>query len=269
MADKKYYWLKLQKDFFKRHDIRVIEAMPNGKDYILFYLKLLVESVSHEGELRFSDLIPYSEDMLAVVTNTNVDVVKSAMSVFRQLNMIDVWDDSTIYMAEVSKLIGCETDWAKKKREYRLKTTEDNVLEMSDECPKTVLPMSDKSKSIDNRDKSKRKSKSIDIDYIKDYFAGIDDEKYSYDKNMLIEAFVEYWEMRRKSKKAVNSEYAFKRQISKLMELSRSDVSIFIDVETCKAILDQSTINGWTDLYPIKKENTKRSNDIASEWSAL
>ena len=41
---KKYFWLKLDKDFFKRHDIRIVESMPNGKDYILFYLKLLCES---------------------------------------------------------------------------------------------------------------------------------------------------------------------------------------------------------------------------------
>ena len=58
MAEQKYYWLKLKRDFFKRHDIRIIEAMPNGKDYILFYLKLLCESVDHEGNLRFSEQIP-------------------------------------------------------------------------------------------------------------------------------------------------------------------------------------------------------------------
>ena len=33
---KRYYWLKLKKDFFKRHDIKIIEEMDNGKDYILF-----------------------------------------------------------------------------------------------------------------------------------------------------------------------------------------------------------------------------------------
>ena len=42
---KKYYWLKLNK-IFKQHNIRIIEEMENGKDYILFYLKLLVESIS-------------------------------------------------------------------------------------------------------------------------------------------------------------------------------------------------------------------------------
>ena len=59
MAEKKYYWLKLKRDFFKRHDIKIIEAMPNGKEYSLFYLKLLCESVDHEGSLRFSEQIPW------------------------------------------------------------------------------------------------------------------------------------------------------------------------------------------------------------------
>ena len=76
---KKFYWLKLKRDFFKRHDIRIIEEMPNGKDYVLFYLKLLLESIDHEGSLRFSDTIPYNEQMLAVITNTNIDIVKAAM----------------------------------------------------------------------------------------------------------------------------------------------------------------------------------------------
>lgn len=106
----KYYWLKLKKDFFKRHDIRIIEAMPNGKDYILFYLKLLVESVDHDGNLRFSDTIPYNAEMLSVITNTNIDIVKSALTVFTELKMIDVLDDSTIYMNEVSKMIGSAAD---------------------------------------------------------------------------------------------------------------------------------------------------------------
>ena len=69
--DNKYYWLKLKRDFFKRHDIRIIEEMPNGKDYLLFYLKLLCESVDHEGNLRFSEQVPYNVEMLSIVTNTN------------------------------------------------------------------------------------------------------------------------------------------------------------------------------------------------------
>lgn len=121
MAEKKYYWIKLKRDFFKRHDIKIVEAMPNGKDYILFYLKLLLESIDHKGELRFSDTIPYNEQMLSVITGTNIDIVKAAMEVFVGLNMIEILDDGTIYMSETEKLIDGESASARRVREHREK----------------------------------------------------------------------------------------------------------------------------------------------------
>ena len=152
---KKYYWLKLKKDFFKRHDIRIIEDMPNGKDYILFYLKLLVESISHEGRLRFSDTIPYNEQMLATITNTNIDIVRAAMKVFCQLQLVEVLDDETIYMTEVKNMIGCETEWAEKKRLYRQKQLLIEDIQRTDEghCPDVV-----------RQEKEIEKEKDIEID---------------------------------------------------------------------------------------------------------
>lgn len=113
------YWMKLKRDFFKRHDIQIIESMPNGKDYVLFYLKLLCESIDHEGKLRFSDTIPYNEDMLATITNTNIDMVRSAMKVLVSLGLIEIFDDQTIYMSEVEKMIGSETESAERMRRHR------------------------------------------------------------------------------------------------------------------------------------------------------
>ena len=74
--NKRYYWLKLNKNFFKRHDIRIIEDMENGKDFILFYMKILLESIDHNGYLRFNKNIPYNEKMLATITNTEEETVK-------------------------------------------------------------------------------------------------------------------------------------------------------------------------------------------------
>ena len=118
---KRYYWLKLKKDFFKRHDIQIIESMPNGKDYVLFYLKLLTESVDHDGTLRFSALIPYDEHMLSVITNTNIDIVRSANKVLVNLGLMEVMDDKTIYLEEAAKLLGCESYSAERMRDYREK----------------------------------------------------------------------------------------------------------------------------------------------------
>lgn len=155
---KKYFWLKLKRDFFKRHDIQIIEAMPNGKDYILFYLKLLCESVDHEGNLRFSEQIPYNDQMLSTITNTNVDIVRSAIKVFSQLGMMDILDDGTYYMNEVQKMLGFETEWAKKQREYRAKKRqqEDNVLSLSDKSKSIEIEIDkeiDKEIEIDKRDR--------------------------------------------------------------------------------------------------------------------
>ena len=120
MAQKKYYWLKLKRDFFKRHDIQIIEQMPNGKDYLLFYLKMLLESIDHDGALRFSETIPYNEQMLSIVTNTNIDVVKAAMKLLIELGMVEIFDDNTIYMNEVKRMIGSavDSDTANRQRRF-------------------------------------------------------------------------------------------------------------------------------------------------------
>ena len=152
---KRYYWLKLKRDFFKRHDIRIIENMPNGKDYILFYLKLLCESVDHDGKLRFSTEIPYNENMLATITDTNVDIVRQAVKIFTELNMMEVMDDGTYYMNEVSKMLGSETEWAERKRINRQtqKSIEGHVEDI-------VGTLSNDEKTLSNKSKSKSKSKN-------------------------------------------------------------------------------------------------------------
>lgn len=162
---KKYYWLKLKKDFFKRHDIRIVEEMPNGKDYILFYMKLLLESIDHEGELRFSDTIPYNESMLATITNTNVDIVRSAMQVFTELKMIEILDDGTVFMTEVLKMIGSasNSDTANRQRRFREKKRQELCANNTDSVTKCNAGVT-LGVTKDNESKSKRESKRIELE---------------------------------------------------------------------------------------------------------
>ena len=192
MADKKYYWLKLKRDFFKRHDIRIIEEMPNGKEYLLFYLKLLVESIDHEGSLRFSDTIPYNEQMLSVITNTNVDIVRSAMKLFADgLHLIEIKDDQTIYMEEVEKMIGSETKWAEYKRNAKVSAPNvpllENVQSVSNDCPTEI-----------EKEKEKKKDKKKEVNKPKKRFVPptLDEVKaYCQERNNNVDAqkFVDYY----------------------------------------------------------------------------
>ena len=116
---KRYWWIKLSKDFFDKHYIKVINKMPNGEKYILIYLRLMCESVSHNGMLRFSDTIPYNEDMLSAILDCDIDTLRSAMKIFRGLKLIELMDDGTYYMAEVNKILGSETGQTIRKNLYK------------------------------------------------------------------------------------------------------------------------------------------------------
>lgn len=147
---KRYYWLKLQENFFERDEIKIIESTANGKDYVLFYMKLLLKSIHTNGRLMFKDTIPYTAEMLSTIANTNVDVVRVAVDTFIKLGLMEKLDDGALFMHEISKMLGYETEYAQKKREYRenkisqaledktrtnldnLKTKKDNVRQERD-----------------------------------------------------------------------------------------------------------------------------------------
>ena len=185
MESKKFYWLKLKRDFFKRHDIRIVEDMPNGKDYILFYLKMLVESVDHEGKLRFSDTIPYNEQMLATITNTNIDVVREAMKIFTSLEMIEVIDDGTIFMNETMRMIGSavDNDNANRQRRFREKKKQESLPAVTksnagitpdvtkDNESKSIEIEKEKELELESKEKCEKKSRFIPptLEQVQDY----------------------------------------------------------------------------------------------------
>lgn len=193
MADKRYYWLKLKRDFFKRHDIRIIESMPNGKDYILFYLKLLCESVDHDGSLRFSEQIPYNEDMLATITNTNVDIVRNAINIFAQLGMMDILDDGTYFMAEVQKMIGsaADNDNANRQRRFRERQKELALPNRYGDVTKNNESKSiEKDKDIEKDIEKEKKEKRFTPPSVEEVNSYILEKGYDVDA----EAFVNFYE---------------------------------------------------------------------------
>ena len=255
----KYYWLKLKKDFFKRHDIRIIEAMPNGKDYILFYLKLLVESVDHEGQLRFSDTIPYNADMLSVITNTNVDIVKSALKVFTELKMIEVLDDCTIYMNEVSKMIGSAADNDNAIRQQRFRDNQ-KASKMGISDVSVTKSNASVTECVTESNESKSIEKDIEIDKEKD----IDKQLSLVPQPALISKeehiellFKEFWSAypRKDDKKRAYAKFKAIKNIEKVFP------DIMADVEA-KKLSDQWNEKGGKYIpMPSTYLNNERWND--------
>lgn len=116
--DKKFYWLKLKHDFFKRHDVKIIRKN-HGDAGVLFYLNLLCESLDHNGALRFSEKVPYTAEMLAAVCEVEPQTAADAMETLKQYGLLEVQEDGTIYMTECAEMTGSETGMAKYMRDRR------------------------------------------------------------------------------------------------------------------------------------------------------
>ena len=119
---KKYYWLKLNDNFFEDDTIVWIEEQENGKDYVIFYLKLLLKSLKEEGSLiRYVGemVIPYDNKALAKLTNTKIDTVTVAMKAFIDVGLIREMDTGELYLTQINEMIGTETDSARRVRKHR------------------------------------------------------------------------------------------------------------------------------------------------------
>lgn len=264
--DKKYYWLKLKRDFFKRHDIQIIEDMPNGKDYILFYLKLLCESVDHEGNLRFSEEIPYNEAMLASLTHTNVDIVRSAVKLFSELRMIDILDDGTYYMNQVEKMIGSETYWAQKKREQRENRLEYKPAEIAEigQCP-----------SVSN-ESPKCPSKRIEKEKDKELYIKKKSKKET--THTLFDSLLPNYNLSESLKqklgewltyKAERNEQYKEQGLKSLLRQVENNQLAYGEQAVC-ALIDESMANMWKGIIfdRLKKSEKKQSvrKEIVPKW---
>ena len=159
MESKKFYWLKLKRDFFKRHDIFIIEGMEGGMEISHFYIKLMLESVDHDGELRFNETIPYTPEMLSSITRMSLDSVKRSIEVLESFGLLEQTEDGTYILPKVTSMIdsASDTDVARRARRYREKQKAE-CDELSQQALQNVTV------SVTNRheiqSKSKRKSKS-------------------------------------------------------------------------------------------------------------
>ena len=161
MADnKKYYYLKLKEGFFDSDDMKLLQAMKEGYLYSDILLKLYLRSLRQEGRLVYRDIIPYTPDMIAAVTNHQVGTVEKAIKTLEQMGFIEILDNGAIYMTDIQNFIGQSSSEADRKRSYRksieaekLRLFENNNGTNDTTNDGTNTPPEIRDKSIEIRDK--------------------------------------------------------------------------------------------------------------------
>ena len=253
MEDKKYYWIKLKTNFFDLPTIDWIMSQNNGCEYIVLYQMLCLKTANTDGKLvsQIGEmLIPYDIEKIARDTKYfSNDTIRVALELFKSLGLIYVSDDNTMTISNYDEMVGCESQWAEKKRLYRQKQKqiegqqqgqiEDNVRQ---EYRDKRLEIRDK--SIEYRDKSVDKEKE-EKEKRETYVSILD----SYTSNDSLKSSLnDFVEMRKKMKGFTTR--AFKLALNKLDELTNDD-------EEKIKIVNQSVMNSWKSFYELKDETNK------------
>lgn len=116
--DKKYFYMRLKEQFFNSPELIAVESMEKGYQYSNILLKMYLLSLRGEGRLM-AGAIPYSPEMLARATGHDSETVKEAISLFVDVELIEILDSGAIYMLDIQNFIGKSSTEADRKREYR------------------------------------------------------------------------------------------------------------------------------------------------------
>lgn len=147
--------------------------MKDGYLYSNILLKLYLRSLKNNGCLMLNERIPYNAEMLATITGHQVGTVKQALTVFKDLGLIEVLDNGAIYMLDIQNFIGNGSSDGDSKRANR--------RGIADKCPTNVRQMSTRDRDIDrvrDRDKDKDRDRDRDTENIISFLNSVTGSNY-------------------------------------------------------------------------------------------
>ncbi len=145
--------------------------MKDGYLYGNILLKLYLRSLKNNGCLMLNERIPYNAEMLATITGHQVGTVKQALTVFKDLGLIEVLDNGAIYMLDIQNFIGNGSSDGDSKRANRRGVV--------DKCPTNVRQMSTRDRDIDRvRERDRDKDRDRDTENIISFLNSTTGSKY-------------------------------------------------------------------------------------------
>lgn len=122
MADpKRYFWLKLHKDFFQRKEIKRLRKIAGGDTYTIIYLKMLLRSIMSDGKLYFDGLEDDFASELALDLDEKEENVQITVQYLLKSGLLEMCSDEEYYLPDTKDSTGCETAAASRMRKCRAK----------------------------------------------------------------------------------------------------------------------------------------------------
>lgn len=123
MSDnKKYYWLKMQYDFFTTKEIKKLRKIAGGDTYTIIYLKMQLKSLKNDCKLYFEGVEDDFAEELALDIDEDVDNVRVTLSFLENRGLIELHNQNGLdeyHLIEAKENTGSETSAAARVRKHR------------------------------------------------------------------------------------------------------------------------------------------------------
>lgn len=116
---KRYYWLKLQHDFFSSKRIKKLRKLAGGDTFTIIYLKMQLLAVKTDGILTFSGVENTFAEELALDLDEEIENVQMTLAFLMQYGLIETSDNESFLLPYVVENTGSEGASAKRMRDLR------------------------------------------------------------------------------------------------------------------------------------------------------
>lgn len=119
MLGKRYYWLKLQEDFFSCPQIKKLRRIAGGDTFTIIYLKMQLLSIKSGGVIEYQGIESSFEEELSLILDEDLDNVKVTVAFLVSQGLIEQSDDRRFLLTQAAKNIGTECESAARMRAFR------------------------------------------------------------------------------------------------------------------------------------------------------
>lgn len=128
MNEKRYYWLRLQNDFFDSLRIKKLRKLAGGDTFTIIYLKMQLKCLIDGGCWYYKGIEDTFAEEVALDIDEDVENVKITIQYLLACGLMEVTDDQTYTMPYVLSNVGSETASAQRVRDCRQRKKDQKAL---------------------------------------------------------------------------------------------------------------------------------------------
>ena len=107
--NKKYYWLKLPKDFFEDRAIKKLRSIAGGDTYTIIYLKMLLRTLEDDGKFVYEGIEDSIVEEIALDIDEKEEDVSVAVNYLIKKGLM-ICTDNEAELTRMHEMVGSESN---------------------------------------------------------------------------------------------------------------------------------------------------------------